>query len=65
MVFSFPAMLLISSTAGVIGGLAIICGFVVLQLPIFVLFKKAGWLPNVDRKDPRDEDQESKRTLHF
>ena len=54
-IFCFPAMLLFSSAAGAIGGLAIICDLVLLQLPIFMLMKKARWLPDTDQRVPNDQ----------
>ena len=37
--------------AGAIGGLAIIATLIILQLPMFLLLKRMGWIPKIDRDD--------------
>jgi hypothetical protein len=37
--------------AAAFGGLAIIASLITLQLPVFLVLKRLGWIPKVDRDD--------------
>lgn len=50
--FAFPiGMILYGGGAGALGGLIIIATLIVFQLPMFLLLKRAGWIPKVDRDE--------------
>ncbi len=50
--FSFPiAMILYGGGAGAIGGLTLIGVLIALQLPFFLVAKRLGIIPTVDRDD--------------
>ena len=50
--FGVPiGLILYGGGAGAIGGLAIIATLIVLQLPMFLLLKRMGWIPKIDRDD--------------
>ncbi len=50
--FSVPiGLILYGGGAAAIGGLAIIATLIILQLPMFLLLKRMGWIPKIDRDD--------------
>ncbi len=49
--FSVPiGMILYGGGATAIGGFALIGTLIVLQLPAYLLMKRLGWIPKVDRE---------------
>ena len=52
--FAVPLAFVFMAAGGALGGVAIVGGLILLQLPVFLLLKYAGLLPSADPSQEND-----------